>query len=518
MPAMLITFLVLGSAIVAFAWNKVSVGVIAVGVSLTLYVTGVLTLEQAIAGFGDPVVIYIAALFVVSEALDITGVTVWAGQQVIRRAGKKMTSVLVWLMLLVAVVTALISVNGAVAALIPVGVVLAVRVGVSPGRMLMPLAFAAHAGSMLTLTGTPVNLLVSEIAEDAGARAFGFLEFSLVGVPLLAGTIAIVLFLGPRVLPDRVPEFAPRNLSRHAETLARHYSLASETMRLNRADGLTEIVIPPRSVFVGDLVFPGMRTESGELVIVAVQRGGEDIGRAHLRVGDLLLLRGDWDALDRRAADPDIVVVDAPPAVRRQAVALGPRSTVAIVVLAVMLVLLATGIAPPAIVALGAAAAMVLFRTLSVQQAQRSISITTLLVVAGMIPLSTAIQVSGAADLISDALFSALGGGNPRLLLLGLVLVVAVLGQFISNMATVLIIAPIATTIAEAAHISPLPLLMGITVAGAASFLTPVATPANTMILGPGAYRFGDYWKLGLPLLVLFVAVATLWVPVIWPF
>ncbi|WP_244303287.1 SLC13 family permease [Leucobacter coleopterorum] len=210
--------------------------------------------------------------------------------------------------------------------------------------------------------------------------------------------------------------------------------------------------------------------------------------------------------------------MDAPPVVRRQTVALGPRSTIAIVVLAVMLVLLATGIVQPAIAALGAAAAMVLFRTLSVQQAHRSISITTLLVVAGMIPLSTAIQVSGAADLISNALLSALGGGNPQLLLLGLVVVVAVLGQFISNMATVLIVAPIATTIAEVAHISPLPLLMGIAVAGAAAFLTPVATPANTMILGPGAYRFGDYWKLGLPLIILFVAVATLLVPIIWPF
>lgn len=518
MSPIVITFLILGSAIVAFIWNKVPVGVIAIGVSIALYLTGVLTFDQAIAGFGDPVVVYIAALFVVSEALDITGVTVWAGQQVIHYAGKKMMVVLVWLMLLTAIVTALISVNGAVAALIPVGVVLAVRVGTSPARMLMPLAFAAHAGSMLTLTGTPVNLLVSEFSEDAGARPFGFLEFGLVGLPLLVGTIIIVIILGPRVLPDRIPEFAPRNLSRHAETLAHHYSLEPDSVRLDRADGLTEVVIPPRSAFVGDTVFPGMRTESGELVIVAVQRSGEDIGRTRLREGDLLLLRGTWDALDRRANDPEFVVVDAPPVVRRQAVALGPRSTVAIVVLVVMLVLLATGIVQPAIAALAAAAAMVLFRTLSVQQAHRSISITTLLVVAGMIPLSTAIQVSGAADLISDALLTALGGGNPRLLLLGLVLVVAILGQFISNMATVLIVAPIATTIAEVAQISPLPLLMGIAVAGSAAFLTPVATPANTMILGPGAYRFGDYWKLGLPLLVLFVAVATLWVPVVWPF
>ncbi|WP_244303286.1 SLC13 family permease [Leucobacter coleopterorum] len=285
MSPIVITFLILGGAVAAFIWNKIPVGVVAIGVSLALYLTGVLSFEQSLAGFGDPVVIYIAALFVVSEALDMTGVTVWAGQQVIQRAGKRVTVVLVWLMLLVALVTALISVNGAVAALIPVGVVLAIRVGSSPSRMLMPLAFAAHAGSLLTLTGTPVNLLVSEISENAGYRPFGFLEFGLVGLPLLVGTVIIVLLLGPRVLPERLPEFAPRNLSRHAETLARHYSLEPDSVRLDRADGLTEIVIPPRSTFVGDTVFPGMRTETGELVIVAVQRSGEDIGRTRLKEG-----------------------------------------------------------------------------------------------------------------------------------------------------------------------------------------------------------------------------------------
>lgn len=518
MSPILITFAVLGVAVAAFIWNRVPVGVIAIGVSLTLFATGVLDFEQTISGFGDPVVIYIAALFVVSEALDATGVTVWAGQQVVRHAGQRASVVLVWLMLLAAGVTALISVNGAVAALIPVGVVLAMRIGKPPAQLLMPLAFAAHAGSMLAMTGTPVNLLVSELAEDAGSRPFGFFEFAIVGVPLLAGTLVIVLFLGPRVLPHRMPEYAPRDLSRHAETLAHHYELSPSQVKLNRADGLTEFVIPPRSSFIGDLVFPGMRTESGELVIAAVQRGGEDAGRTRLRQGDLLLLRGTWDALDRRAGDPELIAIDEPPKVRSQAVAFGPRSGVAVSVLACMVVLLATGIVPPAIAALAAAAAMVLLRVLTVPQAHRSVSITTLLIVAGMIPLSTAIQVSGAADLIAQSLLSVLGDGSPHLLLFGLVIVVAVLGQFISNMATVLIVAPIATTIAEVSQISPLPLLMGIAVAGAASFLTPVATPANTMILGPGAYRFGDYWKLGLPLLGWFVAVALLFVPLVWPF
>ena len=180
-------------------------GVVALGVAILLWASGVLTLNQALAGFGDPTVIFIAALFIVSEALDATGVTAWAGQQVISRGGTKRTPLLVVIGLLVAVLTALISVNGAVAALIPVVVVVAIRSRLAPSQLLMPLAFSAHAGSMLALTGTPVNIIVSEAAADAGARPFGFFEFALAGLPLLAGTLLIIVLLGNRVLPTREP-------------------------------------------------------------------------------------------------------------------------------------------------------------------------------------------------------------------------------------------------------------------------------------------------------------------------
>ena len=180
-----------------------------------------------------------------------------------------------------------------------------------------------------------------------------------------------------------------------------------------------------------------------------------------------------------------------------------------------MCTLLTLEVAPAVIIAMTAAGAMVALRVMSVSQAQ-PVALSTLVVVAGMIPLSTAIQTSGAADLISDALVRAVGGGNPLLLQLGIVVVVLVLGQFISNLATVLVVAPIALSIAATADVSPLPFLMGMAVAGAAAFLTPVATPANLMIMEPGALRFGDYWKIGSPLLLLFGAVATFLVPVIW--
>ena len=176
----------------------------------SLWATGVLELDEALAGFGDPTVIFIASLFVVSEALDAAGVTSWAGQQLIARVGDSRTRLIVLTMLLVAVLTALISVNGAVAALIPVTVVLAIRLGRPPSQLLLPLAFGAHAGSLLALTGTPVNVIVSDAAADAGVGRFGFLEFGLVGVPLVAGTIAIVWLFGERLLP------APRRPLDHA--------------------------------------------------------------------------------------------------------------------------------------------------------------------------------------------------------------------------------------------------------------------------------------------------------------
>ena len=519
MNPVIVTLVILGLAVVAFVANKIPVGIVAIGVALSLYLTGVLTVEQSLAGFGDPVIVFIAALFVVSEGLDATGVTAWAGQQLVTRAGTNPRSLTTLIMILVAVLSALISVNGAVAALLPMVVVLAVRIKQPPSQMLIPLAFGAHAGSLLVLTGSPVNVLISEFLVEAGEKPIGFFQIGLVGLPLLIGTVLITILLGPKLLPRLTPQYVTKDLSMHAQTLALQYSIEDEQKLLTREAGLTEVVIPPRSELVGQDVFPGMVTDSGDLVVVAIQRGGENLGKATLQVGDVMLLRGSWGALDANiAADPNVIMVDSPAAIRRQAVPMGAKAKTALVILAGMVILLATGLVTPAVAALIAATCMVIFRVLSVHQAHRSISWTTLILVGGMIPLSTAIQVSGTADLIANGIVATLGSASPYLLALGLALVTVVLGQLISNTATALILAPIAIAIASETGVSPVPLLMSVAIAAAASFLTPVATPANTMVFGPGGYRFGDYWKLGLRLALLFVAVATFLVPVFWPF
>ena len=515
-----LTFLVLGAVVVLFVWNRLPVEAVAVGAALALWATGVLSVNQAIAGFGDSTVVFIAALFVVSEGIDSTGVTAWAGHQLIARVGESRTRLIVLTMLLVAGLTALISVNGSVAALLPMVVVLAVRLGRPTSQLLLPLAFGAHAGSLLTLTGTPVNVIVSDAAAEAGVGRFGYFEFALVGVPLVAGTIVIVALFGERLLPSRNGDSIPPDLSRHARTLAAQYRLEHATDDLiTREAGVAEVVVARRSDLVGAAVFPGMVTDSGDFVVLAVQRRGEDLDdETVLDVGDSLLLRGTWDALEEVPRVPDVLVVDSPALVRRQAVPLGRGAKEAVAVLGGMVVLLAFGLVPPVIAGLLAAGALILLRVLSVEHAYRAISWTTVVLVAGMLPLSTAMEVSGAAGDLADGLVDLVGGLGPYALLVGIVLLVFVLGQLISNMATALIVIPIAISAAADMNVSARPLLMAVAVAAAASFLTPVATPANLMVMKPGGYRFGDYWKLGLPLLGWFFVVAVVLVPAVWNF
>lgn len=601
---------IIAVAIVLFVWNKIPVVLVAMGTALSLWATGVLTIGQSLSGLGDPAVIFIASLFIVSSGLEVTGVTAWAGQLLIRGAGEESrTRLLVLTMLLVSLLTALISVNGAVAALLPVVVVIAVRLKRNSSQLLMPLVFAAHAGSMLALTGTPVNVLVSDAANDAGVGEFGFFEFALVGVPLLAGAMVIIVLFGQRLLPERNGATMPADFSRHARTLVEQYGLASgvyqmrvrasspyvgaassaidladypglqlvavqagetaspirrplvaegdhlllrgdaetaasfaakmhlafredskpgegEETLFNRSSGLAEVVIPPRSGLVGQTVFPGMVTDSGDLIILAVQRGGaeiaasvtKDAGGVVLQAGDTMLLQGTWKALDIHLDDPDVLVVSSPELVRRQAVPMGPGARQAIVILLAMVVLLATGIVPPAVAGLLAAGAIILAGIMTVEQSYRAIGWTTVILVGAMMPLSTAMVETGAAKLMAEHLVNFVGDAGPVALLAGLFMLTAIMGQLISNTATALIVIPIGVAAATTMGISPRPVLMSTAVAAAAAFLTPIATPTNLMVMGPGGYAFSDYWKLGLPLLLWFFVVSVFIVPLIWRF
>jgi di/tricarboxylate transporter len=536
------TFVILALAIVAFVTSRIPIGIVAVGVALALWATGVITLPQALAGFGDSTVIFIASLFVVSEALDATGVTAWAGQQVIGRAGTARGRLTVIIALMVAVLTAFISINGAVAALLPVVVVVALKAGIAPSRLLIPLAFSASAGSLLALTGTPVNVIVSDAAAGAGGRTFGYFEFALAGLPLVALSIAIMVAFGGRLLPERkadqLVEDAPADPQVHAEQLRRSYDVNLDTGTFfTPEEGVAEVMITPRSVYIGRKVFPGMTTLRENLVIIAIHRSGDRPPATAaaasapvleptpdsaadpdgLRPGDSLLVRGPWDALERYVRLPGIIAVTQPQSLRR-AVPLGRGARRALVILGLMVVLLASGLVPPVVAGLLAAGALVLTRVVTVPQVYRSIQWTTVVLIAGLIPLSTAFIETGAAELVADRLLAVVGTASPHLALLALCLLTLVLGQVISNTATVLVVLPISISVAAALGASVQPFMMALTVVGAAAFITPIATPVNLMVMEPGGYRFGDYWRLGLPLALAYVLIAVLWVPLIWPF
>jgi di/tricarboxylate transporter len=519
-----IVFAIIAAVVVLFVWGALPVEIVAIGSALALWATGVLTLEQVLAGFGDPVVVFIASLFVVSEALDSTGVSAWAGQQLTERAGTSRSKLLVLMMLGVAALTAVITVNASVAALLPVVVVAAVRLGLPASKLLIPLCFGAHGGSQLALTGSNVNMLVSNAMFEYTGQPFGFFEFALAGVPLLLGTMLVVALFSDRLLPVRRPRTISTDLSQHARTLISQYRLtpgtAGQSIAFNRDIGLAEVVIPPRSPFIGERVFRGMVTEQGDLVVAAIHRSNEDVGEGEveLAVGDVLLLQGQWEALDARADDPGLLVVDDPRLVRRQAIAFGLRAWEAVLVLAGMVVLLVTGIVPPAVAGLLAAGVLIILRVVSIEHAYRSITWTTVVMVAAMLPLSTALFESGAADLVAEGLIGVVGGLGPYGLLAGLFVVTATFGQLISNTATALIMIPIGVAAAGELGVDVRPVLMSTSVAAAAALLTPVATPVNLIAMEAGGYRFGDYWKLGLVVMAVFFAVAVFIVPVFWPF
>lgn len=598
MDPMVASFVVLGGAIALFAWNRLPVGVVAILTALALWLTGAIDVDTALSGFGDPIIIFIATLFVVSEGLEQSGVTAWAGQVLTRRAGATRSRLLVALMLLSAVMAAVVTPNGAAAALLPVAVIAARRAEESTSQMLMPLAFAASAGALLALSGSTVNVIVSDALEVGTGSPFGFFEFAVVGVPLVAVTVLVAVVGGRVLLPRRTPATLPADFSGHVDTLVEHYQLdhgffrlrvdapgpavgrpwadvagpddvqaiglqradgepapldsplaegdvlvvtgaaetvsaaagehgmtvvrtpltrATRTELLNREVGIAELVVPPRSAAIGRTFFPGI--VRADVTVLGINRLGKDRGAqpTTLAEGDMLLVHGTWPAIEALADDQEVLVVDSPELVRRQTVALGPLAPRALAALAVTVVLLAGGFAPPAVAGLVGAVTMVLTGVVTPAQAYRAVSWQTVVLVGGLIPLSVAIRTSGAADAVAEVMIRLVGDGGGYALLVALFVLTAALGQVVSNTATVLIVVPIAVSAAAETGVALAPVLMLVAVAGAASFVTPIATPANMLVMGPGGYRFGDYWKLGLTTMVAWLAVALLVVPIAWP-
>jgi di/tricarboxylate transporter len=598
-----VVFSVIAAALVLFIWNRIPAVVVALGVSLSLFFSGILTGDEVLAGLGDPTVILIAGLFVVGAGLEASGVTTWAGQVLVEKSGGSKTRAFVLLCLLAALATATISVNGTVAALLPMVIVVALRLGEPTSQLLLPLCFAAHSATMLTLLGAPLNIIASNTAKEAGYGPIGFFEFAVAGLPIFIGSVAIMLVTQRFLLPHRSGPSLPADFSAHAQTLVEQYRIddglhglrvrasspyvgqpgaavdlksyqglslvmiqdgdggkplarpniaegdvilvrgereaisqlatnqhlalqnveddgAVAESLFNKRSGLAEVVIPTRSKLIGQDVFPGMTARDGDLMVLAVQRGGVDLGPlpSQLMVGDHLLLQGTWQALDKHLADPQVMVVDSPEVVRRQAIPLGFRAWEAIAVLVGLIVMLVGNWFPAALAAVICFVALIVLRVLTVPQAFKGIDWNTCVLVGGMIPLATAMRKTGAAELLADQLINLVGAFGPRAILAGLFLVTFALTSVMSNTAAALVMLPIAAATGIELGVSPMALIIAVTVGAHGALLTPVATPVNLMIVGPGGYKFGDYWKYGLPVGLWWLVVVTFIVPLYWRF
>ena len=597
------SLVILGVTVVLFIWNRLPVGVVAVGSALALYFCGLIDVDAMTSGLGASVIVFIAALFVVSEGLEASGITGWIGRVMSRAAGTSRARAVAAIMLLAALLSALITVNGAAAALVPVTVAIARHAGILPSRVLIPLAFSASAGALLTLSGSPVNVIIDEAAEENTGTGFGYFEFALLGVPLLAATILVTVTLGDRLLPHRESTTLPTDFSNYlgtvvdlygldrriyrlhvdtdssaighsAETIAAHgrdevalvgiertgdtrlvdddaplaaddvmvvsgpgaavesvardHGLTMEDVAgrrgthgrlIGRDTGISEVVIPPRSPWIGERAFPGMVRPDDDLLVLSIRRRNKEIGprAVDLTEGDTLLVHGPWKAIDALADDRRVLVVESAEQVRRQTAGLSRTAPRAAVIVVAMIVLLATGLVPPVVAGLLGALAMVVTRVLTSEHAYRAISWPTLVLIAALIPMSTAISDSGGADLVAEPIVDLVSGHSPHILLITLFVLTAALGQFISNAATVLIVIPIALAAAADVGVAGRPVLMLVCVAGAASLLTPIATPANMIVMNPGGYRFGDYWRLGAVLMVGWAVIAVVLIPLIWP-
>ena len=601
-----IVLVILAVTVALFVSDRLPLDLVSLMALSALMLTGVLTPTEALAGFSNPIVLMIAGLFVVGAGLQSSGVTAWLGEQLTKVGGSTERRLVVVIMIASAVASSFMSSTGTVAILMPVVVGIARRVGLAPARLLIPLAFSSLLGGMLTLIGTPPNIVVSDELRRNGAEVFGFFTYTPPGLVLALVGIGFMALVGRRLLPGKtadatadpksitqpelaalyglsddlasvvVPEGSPlvgktlaqanlrsahrvtvlgvrRGAGPHrgeAERVVPKLELmAGDQLRLlchddcdldalvaedgltrQRDDGdlmlppeetMAEIVLPRRSSFVGKTLRDVSFRTRHRSTVLAIQRGGSNLpGRASdvvMQAGDTLLVKGPIKSIDLLERSPRdfVVLTELRPAgadldMSRAAAPLG--------ITLVMLVLMTFQLVPNVLAVMLAGVGMVLFRTLTTVEAYKRINWESVIVVAAILPMSTALDKTGSLKVVVGGLVSGLGDAGPIAVMAALFVVTSLASQVISNTATTVLIAPVAFQVAAKLGLAPQPFLMAVALAASTAFATPIASPVNMLVLNAGGYRFSDFMKVGIPLqLVLFVVTLAV-VPLLFPF
>ncbi|MEO1164976.1 MAG: SLC13 family permease [Chloroflexota bacterium] len=618
---MWITLAILIVAIILFVTEQWRVDVVALGVVVILMVTGILSVDEAIAGFSSSAVLLIAALFIVGGAVFQTGLALSLAQQIIRIAGTSETRLLVLLMITVAVLSGFVSDTGTVAVIMPAVIGLASSLRIAPSKLLLPVAFASLLGGASTLIGTPPNIIVSETLQDAGLEPFGFFSYTVMGVILTLIGIAYMIFM-QRFLPEHISSDyddsittpvelldayrvqdqiyrlrvqsrsslkgkmikdtkigqrhhidileisrpAPartlaaigdaelvvqskRNVPIHPrpDTVLEHNDVlivrassqdvatASAKLKLsiqprkpNEEDalisqevGVAEIVIPPRSSLIGKTIEQLRFGTQYRLTVLGIKRPGakfDVLKDVSLQFGDSLLVQGEWkDIFELRKRQHDFVIIGGTQEIQSHLLNFD-KAPMTLLILAGMLVMMIGGWLPTTTVAMLAALLVVVTGCLSMDDAYNAIDWKSIVLIAGMLPMSTAMVKVGLVELAATVFTDTLGMFGPAVMMGGLFLLTSIFTQVLSNTATTVIIAPLALITAQSLGIDPRAFLMAVAIAASMAFATPVASPVNTLVMGAGQYRFADYAKIGIPMIILAFITVMIVLPIIFPF
>ncbi len=597
---MLATLIILVLSALLFVTGRIRSDLVAICSALALVLCGVLTPEEALAGFSNPIVIMMIGLFVVGGGIFSTGLAKRMGTGILSLAGANETRLFVLLMLTTAFVGAFVSNTGTVALMLPIVVSLARGANLSSSRLLMPLAFAGSMGGMLTLIGTPPNLIVRDALTAAGYEPLGFFSFTPVGLICIGVGIVVLIPLTRRFLKKRQTNLATPN-SKSLQELAQEYKLTeglhqvrvaeasplvghtlkelnvhqlyginvieirrgmkqsrpmhrveqytlanvaieaddvlyvrgeaaqidswTSTNRLAVIDpskdaaehlhfydvGMAEILIMPQSTLVNRTVEQTNFRSTYQLNVMGIRRHNDyllhNLKDQKLHAADIVLVQGTWDQIAKlNQQDGQDYVVIGQPEQQAAHVTLDYKAPLAALIMVLMVAAMAFDFIPiaPVTAVMIAAVAMVFTGCLrSVEAAYKTINWESIVLFGAMLPMSTALEKTGASHLISQQLVHWVGGGGPTLLIAAVYVVTSLLTFFISNTVTAVLMAPIALQAAQTQGINAVPVLMAVTVAASMCFASPFSTPPNALVMSAGGYKPIDYVKVGLPLQIV---------------